>query len=112
MRLDLDVDAVESAIPVAAQPDVAVNKSRKMLNSVQKGFNLQLNSWSPFRGWALSSYHTHITRTSGDQLFFTTRSLVAPSMVGGGRAGGDGLPNSRSRRRWSPRVTDSPRPRP
>ena len=90
MRLDLDVDAAGPAVPVAAQPDVAVNKSRKRLNRVQKGFNLQLNSWSPVRGWALSSYHTHLTRTSGDQLFFTIRSL-APSMGGGGRAAATGF---------------------
>ena len=94
MRLDLDVDAVGPAVPVAAQPDVAVNKSRKRLNRVQKGFNLQLNSWSPFRGWALSSYHTHLTRTSGDQLFLTLRSirsLVAPSMGGDRRAAATGF---------------------
>jgi hypothetical protein len=40
------------------------------------------------------------------------RSLLAPFLGGGERPGGDELPNSRSRRRRSPRVTNPPRPRP
>ena len=39
-------------------------------------------------------------------------SLTAPCSGPGRASGGDGLPNHRSRRRRSPRVTDSPRPGP
>ena len=52
VRLDGDFDATGLAIAMAAEPDVAENKSGKMLNRVQNGLNLQLNSWSPVRGLA------------------------------------------------------------
>jgi hypothetical protein len=84
VRLDGDFQTTNLAIPVALQADVAVNESGKTLNRVEKGFNLQLNSWSPFRVLALFC-HSQITRISGDQLFgFTVLEEVAPRMGGGG----------------------------
>jgi hypothetical protein len=47
VRRQRDLDLARRAIPVAAKPDVLVNKTRKMLNGVQNRLNLQLNSWSP-----------------------------------------------------------------
>jgi hypothetical protein len=41
------------AVAIALKPDVPKNKSGKVLNRVQHGLNLQLNSWSPGRVLAL-----------------------------------------------------------
>jgi hypothetical protein len=104
-----DLDLARLAVALAAQPDVLENKSGEMLNGVQNGLNLQLNSWSPGRVLAFL-IHSQATRTVGDQLFdFTTLDAIAPSMGGGGERRRR-LPNSSSRRRRSPRVTDSPAP--
>ena len=94
---------------MALEADVAENESGKTLNRVQNGFNVQLNSWSPFRG-LVRFRNLHLTRTSGDQLFaFTVLDALAPSLGGGGERRRR-LSNSSSRRRRSPRVTDSPAP--
>jgi len=53
VRLDGDFDATGLAVAIAPKPDVPKNKSGKVLNRVQHGLNLQLNSWSPGRGLAL-----------------------------------------------------------
>ena len=95
--------------PMAVEADVAENKSGKTLNRVQNGLNLQLNSWSPVRGLALFC-NSQITRTSGDQLFLLPPWTSSRRLWAGAASGGDGLPNSSSRRRRSPRVTDSPAP--
>jgi hypothetical protein len=109
VRLDGDFDATKLAIPMALEADVAENESGKTLNRVQNGLNFQLNSWSPFRVFALPS-NSQITRISGDQLFrLTTLDVLAPSLGGGGERRRR-LPNSSSRRRRSPRATDSPAP--
>jgi hypothetical protein len=79
------------------------------LNRVQNGLNLQLNSWSPFRLFALP-LNSQITRTVGDQLFLLPPWTTPRRLWAGAASGGDGLPNSCSRRRRSPRVTDSPAP--
>jgi hypothetical protein len=109
VRLDGDFNATKLAIPMALEADVAENESGKTLNRVQNGLNLQLNSWSPFRVLALFC-NSHLTRTSGDQLFRFTTLEVSRRLWAGAASGGDGLPNSCSRRRRSPRVTDSPAP--
>ena len=36
-----------------AQFNFLINKPSKVLNRVQKGFKLELNSWSPLLGWFL-----------------------------------------------------------
>jgi hypothetical protein len=109
VRLDGDFDATGLAIPMAVEADVVENEPGKMLNRVQNGLNVQLNSWSPGRGLALFC-NLHLTRTSWDQLFaFTVLDNLAPSLGGGGERRRR-LPNSSSRRRRSPRVTDSPAP--
>jgi putative methionine-R-sulfoxide reductase with GAF domain len=97
------------AIPMAAEADVLVNKAGKMLNRVQNGLNLQLNSWSPVRGLALRFATRKYSNFRGSAILLppwtSSRRLWA-----GAASGGDGLPNSSSRRRRSPRVTDSPAP--
>ena len=91
VRLDGDFEATGLAVAIALKPDVAINKSGKVLNRVQHGLNLQLNSWSPGRvllGW--SNWQT--TRSVDDRLFsFISWEVLAPSM-GGAASGGDGLP--------------------
>src|SRR5208282_4955650 len=109
VRLDGDFDATGLAIPMAVEADVAENESGKTLNRVQNGLNLQLNSWSPVRGLALFC-NSHHTRISGDQLFVLPPRRSSRRLWAGAASGGDGLPNSSSRRRRSPRVTDSPAP--
>ena len=108
VRLRRDFDAAGLAAAVAAAPDVLKDKSGKTLNRVQNGLNLQLITWSAFRGLARFRI-LHLTRTSGDELFgFNALDALALSMGGGGER--RRLPNSSSRRRRSPRVTDSPAP--
>src|SRR5271157_40479 len=80
-----------------------------MLNGVQEGLNVQLNSWSPCRMFALP-LNSQITRTVGDQLFLLPPWTPSRRLWAGAASGGDGLPNSSSRRRRSLRVTDSPAP--
>jgi len=109
VRFHLDFEATGLAVAMALEADVAENESGKTLNRVQNGFNVQLNSWSPFRG-LVRFRNLHLTRTSGDQLFaFTVLDALAPSLGGGGERRRR-LSNSSSRRRRSPRVTDSPAP--
>jgi hypothetical protein len=55
VRLDGDFDATGLAIPMAVEADVVENEPGKMLNRVQNGLNVQLNSWSPGRGLLRSS---------------------------------------------------------
>src|SRR5208282_6852697 len=109
VRLDGDFEATKLAIPMALEADVVENESGKTLNRVQNGLNLQLNSWSPFRGLALFR-NSHHTRNVGDQLFLLPPRTPSRRLWAGAASGGDGLPNSSSRRRRSPRVTDSPAP--
>src|ERR1035441_2761355 len=80
-----------------------------MLNGVQEGLNLQLNSWSPCRVFALR-LNSQITRTVGDQLFLLPPWTPSRRLWAGAASGGDGLPNFSSRRRRALRVTDSPPP--
>src|SRR5271155_2267631 len=109
VRRHRNLDLPRAAVAVAAEPDILINESRKMLNGVQEGLNLQLNSWSPFRLFALP-LNSQITRTVGDQLFLLPPWTTSRRLWAGAASGGDGLPNSCSRRRRSPRVTDSPAP--
>ena len=46
VRLHRDLETTRLAVPMALKPDVAINKSGKMLNGVQNGLNLQLHGWS------------------------------------------------------------------
>jgi hypothetical protein len=78
-----------------------------MLNGVQNGFNLQLNSWSPGRGLAWSFFNSQITRPTGDQLFFCAEPACSRRLWRGRASGGDGLTNSSSRRRRSLSATDA-----
>src|ERR1019366_7665241 len=67
-----------------------------MLNGVQEGLNLQLNSWSPCRVFALR-LNSQITRTVGDQLFLLPPWTPSRRLWAGAASGGDGLPNFSSR---------------
>ena len=52
LPLQPDLDGLRpSLLPV--QFNVLINKPSKVLNRVQKGFNLELNSWSPLLDWFL-----------------------------------------------------------
>jgi hypothetical protein len=44
---DGDFDAAGLAIRMASEPDIVENEAGKVLNRVQNGLNLKLNSWSP-----------------------------------------------------------------
>jgi len=57
------------AFPLALEADVCENKSGEMLNRVQKRLNLQLNSWSPCRVFALFS-DSQTTPIVGISYFF------------------------------------------
>jgi len=98
VRRHRDFDLTRRAIPVAAKPDVLVNKARKTLNDVQEGLNMQLNSWSPGRVFVLP-LNSQITRTVGDQLFLLPPWTPSRRLWAGAASGGDGLPNSSSRHR-------------
>jgi hypothetical protein len=109
VRLHGDFDAAGLAITITMEADVAVNESGKTLNGVQNGLNLQLNSWSPGRALALFR-NWQTTRFLGDQLCWQKEAACSRRLWAGAASGGDGLSNSSSRRRRSPRVTDSPAP--
>ena len=47
-----------------AQFDLLVNKSRKVLNRVQKGLKLELNGWSPF-AWLVCCWQTQTKSNPG-----------------------------------------------
>jgi hypothetical protein len=55
-------------------------------------------------------FNSQNTRTVADQLFLLPPWRSSRRLWAGAASGGDGLPNSCSRRRRSPRVTDSPAP--
>jgi hypothetical protein len=44
---DGDFDAAGLAIRMASEPNIVENEAGKVLNRVQNGLNLKLNSWSP-----------------------------------------------------------------
>jgi len=69
VRLDTDLDMARLAFPLALEADVCENKSGEMLNRVQKRLNLQLNSWSPCRVFALFS-DSQTTPIVGISYFF------------------------------------------
>src|SRR5205809_164232 len=50
----------------AAQTNALVNKSHKMLNPVEDGFNFQLHRWSPAR-WFAFVFNSQTTRIHSDQ---------------------------------------------
>jgi hypothetical protein len=66
VRLQMDVDLQGATL--VPEPDLPVNEASEMLNPVQDGLNLQLNSWSPGQGFAVFE-QPQTTRTLGDQLF-------------------------------------------
>jgi len=47
-----NLDDLRSSL-VPAQFNFLINKPSKVLNRVQKGLKLELNSWSPLLGWFL-----------------------------------------------------------
>ena len=55
---------------MAAEPDVLVNKAGKMLNRVQNGLNLQLNSWSPGSRVGAVLQLAQLLESSGISYFF------------------------------------------
>jgi hypothetical protein len=103
VRLHGDFEATGLAITIALEADVAENESGKTLNGVQNGLNLQLNSWSPGRVLALFR-NWQTTRFLGDQLCWQKEAACSRRLWAGAASGGDGLSNSSSRRRRSPRV--------
>ena len=66
MRLQPNVDRLRLPL-VPAQFNFLVNKPSKVLNRVQKGLKLELNSWSPFFVWFVVG-KLRLNRTLGDQL--------------------------------------------
>ena len=101
VSIQRDFDAAGPPVPVALEPDVLENKSRKMLNGVQNGLNLQLHRWS-LAGWFAFLFNSQTSRTRRDQRllslllpqaprqFFTSNSLAAH--LGGGRGCQGGVP--------------------
>ena len=66
MRLESNIDGLWLPL-VPTQFHLVIIKPSKVLNRVQKGLKLELNSWSPFRlvcGWR----KLRLNRTLGDQL--------------------------------------------
>ena len=47
-----NLDGLRSSL-LPAQFNFLINKPSKVLNRVQKGLKLELNSWSPLLGWFL-----------------------------------------------------------
>ena len=79
----------------AAQTNALVNKSHKMLNPVEDGFNFQLHRWSPAR-WFAFVFNSQTTRIHSDQrLPFYPRARPRP------------LGTSNSRLRLEPRCEAS-----
>src|SRR5664280_1122367 len=71
MRRDPDLNEVR--LPSAAMhPYLFVHETRKTLYSIQDGFNLQLNSWSP-RSMSLGFGNCRLIQSAGVQLFFVPR---------------------------------------
>jgi hypothetical protein len=79
-----DLDRPRLAIAVAADPDVLVNKARKMLNGVQESLNVQLNSWFPWLSVCVAFELANYSKNWGSAISFTAPDVVAPSMGGGG----------------------------
>jgi hypothetical protein len=109
VRLHRDFDAAGLAVAVAVEPDILENKSRKALNRVQNGLNLQLNSWFPGRG-LLCFVTGKLLDSSGISYFLLPQGTSSRRFWAGAASGGDKLPNASSHRRRSQRVTDSPAP--
>jgi hypothetical protein len=84
--LDGDFDAAGLAVAIALKPDVPKNKSGKVLNRVQHGLNLQLNSWSPGRGLPLFKQRANYSKYGRPAiLFYRLGGLRAVSGRGGER---------------------------
>jgi len=64
VRLHGDDHLPGRSITLAVEPDVLVHKSRKMLNRVQKGLNLQLHRWS-LVGWFVFNFNHKLNRSRG-----------------------------------------------
>ena len=56
LGLEGDLDLAGAAFAVAQQADVVVNEANKVLNGVEQGLNLELQSWSVGPGRALNFY--------------------------------------------------------
>ena len=67
VRFQLNLDAQRGAL--AEQTHLPVNEAFEVLNPVQDGLNLQLNSWSP-RRVCVFIFTSQTKPTTGDQLFF------------------------------------------
>src|SRR6266436_8518592 len=117
VRIQRDFDAAGPPVPVALEPDVLKNKSRKMLNGVQNGLNLQLHRWS-LGCWFAFLFNSQTNRTRKDQRllslalppapmqFFTSNSLAAH--LGGGRGCQGGVPVTGETLTASPGAIPSP----
>lgn len=66
VRQDDDLHLTRLARPQAQQPNISVNKARKMLNVVQKRLNLQLHRWS-LGGWFVFFIHSQTNPNQRDQ---------------------------------------------
>jgi len=66
VRLQVDVDPQAGALLLEA--DLSVDEAGEMLNPVQDGLNVQLNSWSPGSGFVVFE-QPQTTQTIRDQLF-------------------------------------------
>ena len=73
MRLQPNLDRLRLPL-VSAQFNLLVNKASKVLNRVQKGLKLELNSWSPF-GRSFVVGKLRLNRILGDQLLGYSSAL-------------------------------------
>jgi hypothetical protein len=71
-----DLNVAGLAVPITLQADVLEDKSRKMLNGVQKGLNLQLHRWS-LAGWFVFSINSQTNPTQKDQRCLFNRHYPA-----------------------------------
>ena len=95
-RLEVNVDAQRTGL--LHQLDSFVDEAGEMLNPVQKGFNVELNSWSPGLSVALFSPAANLTPKGGSAIHFLGRrsnwrsTLRNVSQGGGGGAGSGAEP--------------------
>ncbi len=108
MRLDAHFDA---GLAVAlGQPDVAEDKTRKALNQVQDGLNLELDGWFPWFDLSNRLDTQSADRKPAIFCFGLQRSASVSGMnqairavhSGGRASGGDGLSSQSSRPRRPP----------
>jgi hypothetical protein len=82
MRFEKNVDAAFRA--AFLQADFSVNEAKEMLNPIQDGLKLELNSWSPF-GQKVGCYLFTNSLASPAEISYSLSSLlpVSPGLARG-----------------------------